>query len=674
MMSLICKPVRRWGIAGILVSAGLHLARANETSFDERLAQRFSPRLSEIAHEQVGIDHKLARLPSIPLDDQGGTGGSATVHSSARPVEGELFSMQVAWEGIHPVDLIALVPARRFDERGLDPHYGLPDDFVVELLDAEGVVVLEVARERQARSQRARRGHPFVYVLNRGVDAAAVRVRANQLVEDEADPDSHVHAWAEMFVFEGAVSLTASAKVTVDGGAPPSAPWHWQPEFLIDQHTPLGLPEVPDQDHLQVGWLSNARSDANSVSSLTVELGREVVADSVRLLPARRPTSDLPNGFGFPDRFRLIGVSQRGEERLLAEVARANPGHNPVEIRFAEATISQLRVEATELWKQYDNYPAFFALSEVEVKQGTVNLALGQPVRSSDGMLNLIGPGGRQWSTAALSDGFGTEGKLVSSREWLLLLNQRLELETQRFALEREAGQIIRHWRGWLIAVFALMGGAGAFALVVLPIRYRARARGELLAVRERIAGDLHDEVGSNLGSIQMYADLATGRESPVEELQRIQRIAGETVSAVRDIVWLLRPSGDHRIGATEHLRETASIMLESLKWEFVADELAWQVEFSEEANRHLFLFFREALHNILRHANARQVEIRVSWVERSFELSIQDDGSGIPERLQQHPSTLRALHQRAAALSAELLVSSAPEAGTTLRLKLPAK
>jgi signal transduction histidine kinase len=254
----------------------------------------------------------------------------------------------------------------------------------------------------------------------------------------------------------------------------------------------------------------------------------------------------------------------------------------------------------------------------------------------------------------------------------MMNLNQRLRLETRRHDLEKEAANLVKWWRNLGLSVFVVLGLAGAVAIIALPIRYRIHSHQQLLQVRERIAGDLHDEVGSNLGSIQMFADLAAGRSGPSEDLKRIQRIASETVSAVRDIVWLLRPSGDHRIGAVEHLRETSSIMLETLKWKFTANEESWQVEFPEETNRHLFLFFREALHNILRHAQATNVEVRVETDEKEFRLTIQDDGSGIDPARLQRPATLRALRQRADALNAGFLVESQPGKGTKLDLRLP--
>ncbi len=324
------------------------------------------------------------------------------------------------------------------------------------------------------------------------------------------------------------------------------------------------------------------------------------------------------------------------------------------------------------MWKAFESYPAFFALSEVEVLAGDENLARGKVVRSPDGMLNVIAPGGRYWSGAALSDGFGPDGRLVSTREWVTQLDRRLQLETRRHELRAEADRLVSGWRRTGLTGLAVLGLVGAFLIIALPIRYRIHANRELLKVRERIAGDLHDEVGSNLGSIQMFADLAEGRSGPSDELKRIQRIAAETVSAVRDIVWLLRPQGDHRIGTVEHLRETSSIMLETLEWKFTANEEAWQVELSEEATRHLFLFFREALHNIMRHARATKVDVRVEKTGGHFRLAITDDGVGIePERLER-PATLHALRQRAEALGADLRIESRPGEGTRLELVVP--
>ena len=661
----------------ILFFLTVQMTPAADTSWDERLAGVFSGRLKEIEIELKSLAPKLVNLPEIPIDDQGGTGGFASNHPQATPGRDSRFAIEVRWPKTATIDLVALVPSRRYDASGLDAQYGMPESFTVELLNTKGEVLGSIARERNAGSHPVRKGHPFVYQVSPPVEAAGLRISAEQLHPDDEGEGTFVHAWAEVFAFEGERNIARGSEVRSLGGATPSASWHWSPGFLIDGQTPLGFPEIPAGEHLNIGWLSEGQASANKSSSLTLDLGESVAVDAVRLLPARKPTSDLPSGFGFPRKL-TVSVSEKDESatpanwQLIKEHEMRNPGHNPVELAFPAVRGRFVRIEAVEMWKDFESYPAFFALSEVEVLSGNRNLALGKVVRSSDGMLNIIAPGGRYWSGAALSDGFGPDGRLVSTREWMTLLDRRLQIETRRHELRAESDRLIAGWRRTGQMAIGIVGLAGAFLIIALPIRYRIHAQREVTQVRERIAGDLHDEVGSNLGSIQMIADLAEGRAGPSNELKRIQRIAAETVSAVRDIVWLLRPEGGHRIGTVEHLRETSSIMLETVEWKFTANEAAWQTELPEDETRHLFLFFREALHNIIRHAKAATVEIRAEATDRHFMLTIADNGVGIdPERLDR-PATLRALRQRTEALGAELGVESRPGEGVRLKLSVP--
>lgn len=657
--------------AGALAAAAA-TANAAAEPWDRTLAEWFSERWEEIEVEQRETAAKLAGLPGIPVDDQGGTGGMAALLGEA-DAEHEI---ELRWDTPAAVERVVLVPARRHTVEGLEPQFGLPDAFEVALLDESGGVIETIGGERGAWSHPVRAGHPFAYPASAADRAAGVRIRATRPAPDSERPGGFVHAWAEVFVFADGRNIARGAEVTSTGGTSPAAPWHWDPGFLVDEQTPLGLPELPAADHRDIGWLSAGRERADEAVALTLDLGKPRDFDAIRLLPAKRPTADLPSGFGFPRRL-LVRASDRPpppgpNAEILAELAARNPGHNPVRLAVGRRRARFLRLEAAELWKEFDGFPAFFALSEIEVLDGGENVARGATVRSAHGMGNIVATGAQYWNTASLTDGFGPDGRLVPTAEWLARLDRRLKLETRLHELAVERRETVARWRRAGISGVAVLGAAGAFALIALPIRYRIRSRRELKQVRERIAGDLHDEVGSNLGSIQMLADLAEGRTGGSDELNRIQRIAAETVSAVRDIVWLLRPRGGHRIGTVEHLRETASIMLERHEWTFTADEGAWEVELSDEASRELFLFFREALHNILRHAGAQTVTLRAERRGESFVLELRDDGAGIPEAKRDRPSTLRALRQRADALGAKLEVESAAGRGTALTLTVP--
>ena len=88
---------------------------AADESWDERLAQMFSGRLKGIEKELSELAPQIANLPSIPIADQGGTGGFASIHSAAVPTRDSRFSAEIRWPASAKVDLVALVPTRRYN-------------------------------------------------------------------------------------------------------------------------------------------------------------------------------------------------------------------------------------------------------------------------------------------------------------------------------------------------------------------------------------------------------------------------------------------------------------------------------------------------------------------------------------------------------------------------------
>ncbi|RYD72431.1 MAG: hypothetical protein EOP84_23175, partial [Verrucomicrobiaceae bacterium] len=300
-----------------------------DASWEYELAHRFSPRLTSIENESAAVAAELPQLPVVPVADQGGTGGFASLHPASSPATTGEFAVVLSFPAKKPVDLVALVPARRYGVQGLESQFGMPDGFTVELLDAGGAVVRTVVTENGLWSDPVRAGHPFVYQVEPPVEAAGLRISASQLRLDSDVSDSYVHAWAEAFAFSGEFNAAYGSKVTSVGGSSPAAPWQWANSFLVDGQTPLGLPEVPAGQHMNVGWMSEGKPKASDPVWVELDLGQEREFDSIRLFPAKRPTSDLPSGFGFPRRF-TVSIPQSSGEPVRKSVEMTNPGHNPV--------------------------------------------------------------------------------------------------------------------------------------------------------------------------------------------------------------------------------------------------------------------------------------------------------------------------------------------------------
>ncbi len=201
-------------------------------------------------------------------------------------------------------------------------------------------------------------------------------------------------------------------------------------------------------------------------------------------------------------------------------------------------------------------------------------------------------------------------------------------------------------------------------ALGVWLIRLRLENRRTVLALRTKISSDLHDEVGSNLATIALLSEL----KSSSENLDDINRLSRETSLALREIVEITLAPQRPRKPLLERLREIASLMLRDHEWSFEGDE---SPDMDLEQRKNLVFFFKESLHNILRHANAKSVRIVLEKLPTNFRLTIEDNGGGMVSS-GDPAGSLRTLRQRADRLGGSLSVESDARQGTRLVLIFP--
>ncbi|RKX47762.1 MAG: hypothetical protein DRP64_00190 [Verrucomicrobia bacterium] len=668
----------RWVVCGVFLCCGSGVEASENLAWDQHIAQWISPQWREAQDTLKRIEGDLELLPKIPKEDSGGTGGLAFFVATKPADEDPERIIEIRWGDAVPVDLVALVPARKYYVDGVAMDYGLPEDFSVELICDREEAVYPVASEFGVRSRPLQNGHPFVYPLREPVVATGLRIKVARVLKEKSEKEPlYVMAFAEAFCFSGNRNIAKNAEVSVNYDIGYFYHWRWRNAFLVDGQTPLELPEVPAPVQQEKGWFSNARNRDDMSAWVTVDLGKRRRFDGLRIYPIRRlALGNLP-GFGMPRAFQISVSDTDSPDAYSIVLDHAdrnmdNPGHNPVEFRFSQTEARFIQFKALKLWKRFESYPAYLALSEVEVLNGVENIALGARVVSSDQIGRTPAHGDLVWSENSLTDGYGPGGLLVQPRAWLLGLKARMLLEVQQYELESKTASITATVRHWVFGALILLAGGGTLGSVVLPMRARLLRRREVLRVRERIAGDLHDEVGSNLGSIQILSSLAQHQMPPCDELETIQRVAAETVAAVRDIVWFLRARTTQRICLADHLKEMGGILLESLEWSLNGDDEGHTIDISDDLLRNLMLFYREALHNIIQHAQAKSVAIRLDVTKETLSLAITDDGCGIPEETLNRPPTLRALKYRAERLHGRLDVCSSPDSGTTVMLSFP--
>jgi signal transduction histidine kinase/streptogramin lyase len=191
--------------------------------------------------------------------------------------------------------------------------------------------------------------------------------------------------------------------------------------------------------------------------------------------------------------------------------------------------------------------------------------------------------------------------------------------------------------------------------------------------IRNRIAQDLHDEIGSNLSSISLMSELIQKDEKLnqkiSEKLNRIYKVARGSTQAMRDIVWLTNPSSDSLRDLIVKMREVADNTLGKFNLNFNYPKDVAEVNLLPETKRNIFFIYKETLNNIVKHAEAQSVEIELDIKDHEIFFSIKDDGIGFNTSASFNGNGLKNIKARAKEINADLSFESSPGRGSLLKL-----
>ena len=226
--------------------------------------------------------------------------------------------------------------------------------------------------------------------------------------------------------------------------------------------------------------------------------------------------------------------------------------------------------------------------------------------------------------------------------------------------------------RPWFLVLLSAL-----FLLIVFGL-YRLRLE-RLLALqrlRTNIAMDLHDEMGSGLGSIGLLADLATDEElsNPRRDdiLNQIACTASELGTSLTDIIWSLRTEDESIESFAHHVAERGRRMFPGPRPTFVTDfPDKWsQVNMTLPIRRNLLLIALEALHNVARHSDAATVTLTLRETDSKWFLSVSDDGKGLENgQLARNGGFGFETMKKRASEVGELKIESGPNVGTTITI-----
>jgi signal transduction histidine kinase len=206
----------------------------------------------------------------------------------------------------------------------------------------------------------------------------------------------------------------------------------------------------------------------------------------------------------------------------------------------------------------------------------------------------------------------------------------------------------------------------------------RKRKNDIAMAERHRLAQDLHDSITQKLyGLVTLTEAVKLGLESgaPLDQSKMVERISDNARQALREMrlfLFELEPVDIERDGLVATIQQRlASVEGRSgIQARMIADS---EILLSADIETEIYYIVEEALNNILKHANAKSVLVKLRQRKESIFLEIIDNGCGFdPEKVKSGGKGILNIKDRAKRIKGKLRIVSSPEHGTKITLAVP--
>lgn len=262
--------------------------------------------------------------------------------------------------------------------------------------------------------------------------------------------------------------------------------------------------------------------------------------------------------------------------------------------------------------------------------------------------------------------GMQTKFKVDEKDKEIQLLAKDKEIQRQR--LKEKNVYIIA---SAAVAILALMG-------IWLAInRYRLRQRMKELELRNQIAADLHDEVGSSLSSIHMLSQMATGKNDVNEGqrniLNKVSSNAKETMEKMSDIVWMIKPGDADATDLAERMERFAREICSSRNIALTLSMDALNnIKLNMDQRKSIYLIFKEAINNAVKYSQTDKIEVTSTLQNKQLLMSITDYGKGFEDEGLAKGNGLDNMRNRAKEAGGHLSIVTGIEKGTHISLQIP--
>ncbi|MDF7823920.1 ATP-binding protein [Pontiellaceae bacterium B12227] len=643
-------------------------------------------RILQLEDERAELLETIASLPQHnpkPLPDHMGYHSVPRDEAAAGEQQDTFIHVEFSFDP--QLAAIALAPALVSEREG---SYAFPKRFKIDVLD-RGTGWVGGLAEEGGRWVIPPPPYEWVEVVNWMdedfpdpgpypvyFNLGDIGVHQLRLTISQAENDFY-HALGDMYLFRqkdnsdltGDNMMVWGKNIEITASDSLTKPPLWDLTYLYDGFVGLGIPlseEISDAEDFMVSW---KHSDSKQTPvQIVLDLGRIRRVGRVQLWPAEAPHGMAIPQFGFPGKvtmelstnpefsdaemFMEDGIRERlHNENLLNIVTGAH------RIRYVRLTLEDLA-----------NYKG-----ETVLGIGEIRVAEFDEVWSINAAVTAEGmPRAGMEQLPRLVDGFSRKRRILREAEWIRGLALRRPLDRRLVIVEQELELAREAWSGFKLRASIWGGGLIGFGLLGAMVLQRLQRRKILKSLKTRITRDLHDEVGSNLGSITLAARRMEKTGATEEDLTDLSLMTREASASLRDVVWVVDQAIIRLPVLLQKLAERAERVLcdVELHIELVADCPDRIVPLTFK--RHVIMFFKEAMHNCARHSRATQVWLTLSADADQLEISIKDNGCGFDAASLNDGWGVDSMRKRASELGGEMYLESGLGKGTRIVLTVP--
>ena len=651
----------------LAAAALMQISMAGNGSAADLIESIHSLPLDELEARKWDVETELSKLASYSLRSGVGAIG---YRSETSPTEEAKETIEINLGEEKEIDSIVLVPTIWRDAQSGFRADAFPKAFTL-VAGIRGDRIGNTIATFDSDFGSSTRLGPLIIPFDI-VTASWIRLETSRLSPRAFDSE-YILQLAEIMVFSGEVNVAIECEVHTSSGERPDT-IAWKRRYLVDGSLPYLMDAASGKQ--SVSFVS---ADIDGTATLSIDLESPQLLTHI-ILHTVDQSDTVPQAFagdfGFPYHLKVEGANNAdfSDARLVLNFRRETVFEvSPiVPKRLIQSQCRFVRLTAVEPYRHEgvsDNGDMWTRLrlgfAEIELYSNHTNVALGKSVNS------MLGPDLSVRSVSALTDGSNLYGEILPLKAWMYQLSERHDLEIEKPLIEAELNRRYERQKAnlrllsWVVA--ALVMGSVILVLVDRFLRQRA-----IFRTKERIAADLHDELGANLHAIALLGDLAQAAKDTPEKasqhLERIRSLIRRTSEAAKRCTNMLDTPGlyEDLIG---EMKRSAARITSDLNHELVFENEPLIERIKPRKRIDLFLFYNECLVNIIRHSNATSVETRLSADSKSVTLTVCDNGKGLSSnpKLSVPPS----LKRRARLIGGQVLAAIPVSGGTLITLRM---